>query len=69
MHEIKYNDDLITVWGRYIPASNNGDYWHPSETHSFNISKVICDDLNMTDLLDEKDYEKIEEIILDKFYS
>jgi hypothetical protein len=68
MHEIIYNDDLITVWGEYIKAFNGG-YDEPSETHSFNISKIICDDLNRTDLFDKKDYEKIEEIILNKYYS
>jgi hypothetical protein len=68
MHEIKYNDDNITVWGEYIPAYNGGNDY-PSESHSFYIKKIICDDINMTDLLDKKDYEKIEEIILDKFYS
>ena len=68
MHEIKYNDDLITVWGEYIPAYNGGRY-EPSESYSFNISKVICDDLNITDLLELDDFHKIEEIILNKYYS
>jgi hypothetical protein len=68
MHEIKYNDDLIQVWGEYIPAYNGGNDY-PSESHSFIISKINCNEFHMTDLFDKEDYVKIEEIILDKYYS
>ena len=68
MHEIIYNDDLIQVYGEYIPAYNGGRY-EPSESYSFYIKKVICNDLNITDLLELEDFHKIEEIILNKFYS
>jgi len=68
MHEIIYNDDNITVWGEYIPAFYGG-YYEPSESSSFYIKKIICNDLNITDLLELDDFHKIEEIILNKFYS
>lgn len=62
--EIKYKGVYLQVFGNYVPY-DAGDYYTPPSGGYFEIEKIMLEDTDVTELLE--DYiEEIEGLVMDK---